>query len=878
MSKLQHLRPDRAHRRILLGSAAVLSLILPHAALAQVKAVAAAQAPVESASAKETALDEVVVTGSSIRGVAPTGSALIAVGRDTIKMNAPATVSELVSSIPQLGNFGANAEQSTSNRFRSPGFDPNIHNLGIYATLTLFNGHRFAPVGGEAVFPDPSILPVIALQRVEVVADGASAVYGSDAVAGVVNFIYRKDVDGLEASATYGANNSKYQKRDFAAIWGKTWESGGVMVAYEYSDNHSPTQGDLGIVLDQRFRGGRDLRTTSCPDPNITVGGKTYGYPSFATTANRCENSLLNSIVPNGKRHSVLATAHQDLGERVKLWTELNYSNYETNRTSAPRSFTVIVPNTNPYFVLPPGVVATSESVTRSSLGLFPNPHGFQTSEVMGLTGGVDIDLGGGWSAGIMTHFSKTHDFNSDPEIDTFVAQRLANNTTLATAFNPFGNAAQNNAAVLALINNGYTQDNNTHQYLRELQIKADGPVFKIPGGEVRAAVGADFRDEEALQRQFSGAPHVDQVFVRNDDVNRAVEGLYGEVHIPLFSAENAIPGFQRLDVSVSGRYDHYQKLGGTFNPKYGVVWEPIDGVALHASYGKAYAAPNLGLLTSIFGVPQPGSNIAGVGTVNVYNMGGGNPNLTPERAKSYSYGVDYQPNYIHGLRFSATYYHVEYSNLVYKPTTNDAFFNPAFADSITRFPTAAQIAQAIKDAPPQSQVPDTIDYIFRSYAINLGTRRFAGVDLDASYQMETAFGRFSFAANANRQLTFDQQVVAGTPFTSRLGTTDAVKWKARLNATWNMEPFTVAVFMNYTGSFKNTAITPVQTVDAWTTFDLVGTYDLPHVMSGAQIQLRAANVFDKKPPFYDGTGGYYAPLASPFGRTLEATIRMKFW
>ena len=145
-------------RAFLLSSTAAVALFAaPHMAFAADKAPAA----------DEPAVEEIIVTGSSIRGVAPVGSALIGVTRDTIATQAPANVKELMSSIPQLGNFGANAEQSTSNRFRTAGFQPNIHNLGIYATLTLFNGHRMAPTGGEAVFPDPSSIPVIALQRVD---------------------------------------------------------------------------------------------------------------------------------------------------------------------------------------------------------------------------------------------------------------------------------------------------------------------------------------------------------------------------------------------------------------------------------------------------------------------------------------------------------------------------------------------------------------------------------------------------------------------------------------------------------------------------------------------------------------------------------------
>jgi iron complex outermembrane receptor protein len=346
-----------------------------------VSAISFAQASAQSPAAPaEVAVEEVVVTGSSIRGVAPVGSPLIGVTRDTIQANAPANTKELLASVPQLGNFGANAEQSTPNRYRTPGFQPNIHNLGMYATLTLVNGHRIAPVGTEAVLPDPSIIPVIAVQRVEIIADGASSVYGSDAVAGVVNFIYRKNVEGLEASATYGWNDTRYRKKNFALLGGRSWDGGNVMAAYEYSENKSPLTKDIPFLAlggDQRSRGGRDLRGTSCPLPNVTVNGATYAYQAdgtFRTGRNQC--GLLDpkaTVIPDGKRHAFLVTAHQQVGDNVTLWSELNYSAYETFRWGGRPSITVTVPNTNPYFRLPAGVTATSETVTVAGLGFFPS-------------------------------------------------------------------------------------------------------------------------------------------------------------------------------------------------------------------------------------------------------------------------------------------------------------------------------------------------------------------------------------------------------------------------------------------------------------------------------------------------------------------------
>jgi iron complex outermembrane receptor protein len=884
-----------ASRKLLLGSAALGLMAFASGAFAQ-------------APAEEGAVEQIIVTGSSIRGVAPVGSALIGVTKDTIALQAPANTKELLSNIPQLGNFGANAEQSTSNRFRTAGFQPNIHNLGIYATLTLINGHRIAPTGGEAVFPDPSIIPVSALQRVELIADGASSVYGSDAVAGVVNFIYRKPFNGVEMQATYGGfNDTRYEKRNIAVVASKKTDRFGVLAAYEYSDNKSPLNTEIPVIArggNHTSVGGRDLRPTVCINPTIRsvdangrATGATYQYPALTLGAERC--GLLNqqTVIPDGDRHAVLVTADYQINDTLRAWSEVNYSIYHTTRYGGRQTLNIVVPRTNPYFVETPGTVGQAQEIAiRSGLGLFPAVIGKQYAEVAALTLGLDIELGGDWKGTLMAHASRTRDYNNDPELDLTNAARLARNTTRATAFNPFGSAADNDPAVLAQINNGFTQTNKTSQRLRELQFKADGPLFSIPGGEVRAALGVDYRGDQAVQLQTAGSRAAGSSFynvVRDDNIDRSVAAVFGELNVPVVGQGNAMTGLQALTLSISGRYDYYSGLGGRVNPKYGVVYSPIENFNIHASYGTNFAAPNMGLVTSIFSVPQYNSNqnlrvaagpYAGtlLGTINILNIGGGNPDLTPEKAKTYSFGFDYSPTFgvFDGLRFGATWYAVDYTNLIYKATQADVITNPAFEQYRIIFPTAAQVADTLRLYPSQQPVTAPFDFIFNSNAINIGARKFAGIDFDVSYALRTdSLGLFNFAFNANRQTKYSQQVSNGQPFNSQLGAFNAPKWKSTSRVTWNLDPVTLSVVANYVSSFRNTTVTPNQKVKSNTVFDLTAAYKLPEfgMLKSSSIQVRVANLFDKAPPFYDNANGYFPALASPFGRTIDVTLRAAF-
>ena len=887
MKRIEFMMSGRLHRAAYLAGAAALALALAGTANAQTAGQPADKPAPDAASEAAAEASEIVVTGTSIRGVAPIGSPLVGVDQEFVKVNAPANMSELLSLVPQLGNFGVNHEVATTGRFRTGGFLPNIHNIGIFATLALFNGHRMAAVGGEAVLPDPGIVPVMGIGRVEIVADGSSAVYGSDAVAGVANFVYRRDMDSFEAQATYGfAPEHSYEKRNLGLGWGKKWSTGNVMIVSEYSSNKSPFNSEIPFLrADQRFRGGRDQRTTSCDLPNVTIGSTVYAYPSFAVgtaNRNRCENQLNTQLVPESTRYSLLGTFRQELNDTITVWAEGNYSKLDTERVANPRVMNITVPANNPYLLLPPGVTLApgqTVAVNRNGEGLFPNPLNVQRSEVIAMTLGADIKLGSGWLLNVMTHYSKTNDFNSQPEIDLIAAQNLANGTTLATAFNPFGQAGQNNAAVLAQINNGFTQINDSSQYLRQLMVKADGPVFALGGGDVRLAVGSEFREEQANQLQVGGVPGPQQLLVRNDKISRFVAAAFTEVNFPFVTSRNGRPGLERLELSVSGRYDQYQKLGGTFNPKIGLVWAPVDDLSLRGSWSTSFVAPNMGLITSIFGVPQIGLNIAGFGNnVNIYNQGGGNPALTPEEAETYSLGADFKPSFIPGLKLSATYYNVKYKNLVYKPTQADAFNNPFFSFAVVRNPTAAQVAAAIAAAPPQSPVPTRIDAIFQSFAINVGQRIIDGLDFDLNYKVPTSIGIFTVNVNANRQLGFRQELAPGTGFQDIIGQQSAIKWRGRGQLSWNRNNLTVSGFMTYIGGFTNiTTGTPFPDVKSWETFDLTVQYDLPNLGKGSQIQLRGSNIFNRWPPFYDGTLGFFQNAHSPYGRTLEVTLRTRF-
>ncbi|RYD63399.1 MAG: TonB-dependent receptor, partial [Sphingomonadales bacterium] len=253
------------HRSRLLGRTAITLAVLGLPGAAQAQSTAPSDQVEDSGGEAES---EIVVTGTSIRGIPPTGSGLISVSREDARLIGAASTAELLATVPQLNSF------NTAPRVSNGGlgsFAPGLRGLPTAATLPLINGHRLISGSTQQTNPDYPFIPELAIERVEIVADGASAIYGSEAVAGVVNFITRKRVSGLEANVRYGMADD-YHAFNAGAIFGHDWGSGSFVAAYQYQQNSNITGADRGYrSLDFRAAGGIDTRSAVCPDANVNL-------------------------------------------------------------------------------------------------------------------------------------------------------------------------------------------------------------------------------------------------------------------------------------------------------------------------------------------------------------------------------------------------------------------------------------------------------------------------------------------------------------------------------------------------------------------------------------------------------------------------------
>ena len=276
---------------------------------------------------------------------------------------------------------------------------PTIHGLGASAsnsTLLLLNGHRMPVSGINHVLADPNIVAPLALERVEVLADGASSVYGSDALAGVVNFITRRNVDGVEASVQTGSGDG-YGTINAGILGGTTWDDGSFLISYNYSDRDNLEAIDRDYVrANQTPRGGRDFTSNRCGPASITVGTRrtTRRTRAAGVVAGDCDPSLYADVLASETRNSIFSTIQQDIGDRLTLTADFIYSKRENDQV-VPRgnaSATMFGPGAanpaqiSPFFRLPAGAPPGTTSVTVNFSGdalLGPGAHIESTVETI---------------------------------------------------------------------------------------------------------------------------------------------------------------------------------------------------------------------------------------------------------------------------------------------------------------------------------------------------------------------------------------------------------------------------------------------------------------------------------------------------------------
>ena len=849
-------------------------------------------------------LEMVTVTGSLIRGAVDVRSPIVDVTAKDLSYAPFPTVQDSLYQLPIVSLDAPREDLGIYNNFNW-GSAINLRGLGVGATLVLVNGHRQPLSGLNSDFVDVSNIPVAAVDRVEILPQGASATYGSDAVAGVVNIILRDHFDGAQTSVRYGGAPGGRDNITVSQLLGTHWDSGNAMLVYEYQDSSALPISARGYAASANKApyGGGDYRSFYT-DPGNILDPNTYlpiyggtaatsaASPQLSSTINYENKFAQYDLFPQATQHSVYGTGREEIGP-AELFAEGRFTQRSTYELSTYYETTVTLGPNNPFNPFQGSYTPVDYSFSKA---FGPITYADETRNYVG-TLGARFSLPGAWQATLSETYGKERLYSDQyNEPNLYELNAAAAFSDAATAFNPFG---VTNSTVLNSIR--ATVFNNATSGIESTSLIADGPLFSLPAGSVKMAAGYERREESLIQSEWvTGPASFGQESIYNN-FSRHVNSAFAEVSVPILGDPTNAHAAPRLELTVAGRYDAYSDFGHTTNPEFGIRWTPFDSLKLRASWGRSFRAPKLDDLydtsndvSGLLLLPDPKSS-TGTGQSLVLAMQGNNPDLKPETAKSWTTGFDLVPEFDPEFALSLTYYSIDYTGQIAIPDTADPFNilvqEHEWAAVITRDPTAAQIAavcnrpdyQGSSVAACLASAPAAIvDYRLA----NLALTQTNGLDLNIHQRFITDEGLFNLGLMGNYVFHFDQQVTDTSPAVDIANTLgNPLKFRFRAMAAWDRHlpeesGLGASLAVNFTNGYANPGSTQLPEISSLTTFDLQLRYHAAEGsgwLGGMDFAINAVNIFNHSPPFADDQLGYDSPNFQPFGRVLSLTVTKKW-
>lgn len=893
----------------------------------------------DAANASKTGKDDIIVTGTLIRGVAPTGTNVVGVNREQITATGAATGNEIISQIPQAGNFFNTLPQIVAGTGAGQQvLRPNLRSLPSggtstgAATLILVDGHRTVNIGIDQSAPDPQTVPAALLERVEVVTNGGSALYGSDAIGGVINYITRRRFDGIEATARYGIGDD-YRSFDASVTVGKAWSTGSIYAAYSHSENNSFFGRDRDYYQSINFNTGLPL-TTTCAAPNITTTPGTSRYVvsgntlAPVTAAVPCDLTDYFAIIPEQRQDSVFAGLSQELSPSIKFDVRAYYTRNQTSAIQTPEAATLTIrspitnrTNGNPFYRQAPGGTANADQTIALNLGSAYDKEITNRFHHYGITPQFTIDFAPNWQARLMFNYGRSNTSYLTQEVDSAALALAANGNTTARAANTFLNPydiTSTSAAVFDSVRNSHRAGEAVSELFNSRAI-VDGTAFALPGGDVKLAVGVEYLVDKFARRTgtIATGASITTPFAR---YSRNIFSVFGELQIPVFGADNETTLFHSLVIAASGRYDRYSDFGGTFNPKLGLTWKPVDWITFRGSWGKSFNAPtavdlvvgstfadlNANSFNSQFRLGGYVANPAIPATAGVsyaLTLQGALVGLQPQKATDWSIGADIELPFVPGLRLGASYYNIDFVGALGKPPLTGT--NPNVPSLLNNYPgvlvynpTPAQLADALAQvtnpgllAAFQALNPAAQLYVIQDFRTrNLSNSKIAGIDFSASYSRPTGFGSIDARVAGNVRVTNESQLSATLPFTDGLLDGGSL-WNITASVGASVGDFRAQATLNHSAGYDvaptsvNSPANPGGTtlqarVGSFNVVNFFFSYDLKRKFMAESLQftLNVNNAFNATPPIFRTTnGGTGTANGQTLGRVFQLGVRAKF-
>ena len=853
-------------------------------------------------------MEELIVTGSRL----PTGfgaSPIFEITGAELEARGLTNIEDIVRYLPQ--NFSTitngGSFDNRSPRFQIGSVTVNLRGLGEGSTLVLVNGKRLAASPAETgTFTDVSTLPFSAIERVEVMTDGASSVYGSDAVGGVVNFIMKQNYRGADASMRYENSSSGGHRTIFEQSLGFSWDTGNLTASLTYREDEPVNMRDAGLDTDGDYReqGGRLYPNTSGQPgvilrfglPSNAPPNTTYGIlpPGDGTnlspedviwvsneevaTQSGNFNLLPKGLSANAPGEAIPASEHlagyvnviQEFGTDLTLSISATFARQESIQEAIGASFSGIVPASNYYnpFGEPVYIAYTFErEVADGKLAGFARTTDVDRVNLStSVTWKTPIE---GWTAVFSFNTGKDNPYGGYPGSFNYTGaafQAALASSDPAEAINPFGDGTVQRETLDEFSEYATRGAREGRQNVWGLTLS--GSIFEIAGGSIEVALGGETRTDTLDFDSFLLNPFTfrvpDAPKIVPESTNTA---LFYELSIPIVGDSNSSTQIHELTFYVAGRYDKYEIEGpfeGILEPssnrtyddlvtKLGVVYHPTENLKIRGTWGQAFLAATL---PELFGPKReftffrfldplnPIENGGPFASVFPVTVLGGNPDLQPQTSNTTTMGFEYSAVNMPGLTISASWVKTDFEDIL--GTLSGVFgWPPVYAfENWQQFPN-----QVRRDA------DGVLTYVSMQWA-NFSSKTSEAMDFDIRYTFDSQYGTITAGFLGTQTLKLETTAGPGVDPVEQQGTNQGpVELKGSLFADWSRGMWKANVTLKFSSSYKNTNAGVARTdVDGYRTVDAQMSYVLPD--SNWQITAGVQNLFDADFPFFDSYRG----------------------
>ena len=788
----------------------------------------------QEAKAGEEKVQRVVVTGSAIKRVdAETAAPVEIYSKKDIERTGATSVAELVRNLASI-DINDQGELSANSPSGSGTTNIKMRGLSERNVLILLNGRRLptnalADGSGAGAAVDVNSIPLSALERIEILKDGGSAIYGADAVAGVMNFITKKNYQGLEAKTSYGQSSRSDAKEKTANLvygFGDYDTQGFNVLATVDVFKRDPIyrkDRDLTRSADFRRFGGPDGRSGYHPSGNIVGGGTLVPCPQDDLSDGSCRfdvNKTLLTSTNGADRVSGMLIGSLKINDNIRAFAEFTYSESKDDFESqaAPGNF-----------------VANGKTVAGRFMQMGPrktNRKGTMTQFSTGLEGttrGID------WDVAIGKGVSKATNRDSNYAHYDLFNEAIENGTIDPTR-------TDNPQAAVDKIRLTPTRAGKSE--LTFFNAKASAPIMDLAGGAMAYAVGVSYNKESLSdqpdQNQIDGLVFgsIQQAAVKAD---RNSKGIFGELSIPFL---------KNVEAQVAVRYDDISNVGSKTSPKLALRYQPLNNLMFRGSYAGSYLAPSL---KQMYGGVDAGAyttndkeicdafpSIAGnCKNFAYYQVSGSNKELKPETGKTYNLGMVFSP--VNSLTVSIDYFKIDKKNEI---------------GTLTETKAIERGNVEIKNGDARILLNNQ----------NLATTEVRGFDTDLRYTSpQTMFGKFTIRNASTIYTRMETQDTETDPVQSTLKTFMNPKYRNTFTASLEKDNMSGSLVIRTTGDMidsdlRRDEIKPgTRTIPSHTEVDLTGQYV---AMQKLTFTAGIKNLFDKMPPFSAmGAGNQYGTL-----------------